>query len=381
MWFEGKLTIKEYLEWTNECLNSNYTSIMELGGGQAYCRFVDLMFPGIIDMENVLMEPKLSETGSRNNLHLLQTALKNQGVDCKMDISKLSRSDEEANLKFMQWFYSQFYYRINASILLKLSKEMDDIKRMESKEAEKALNDEALEQRVMEEILNSFKKKGTASIALKKEQDKLEKEADVAAKAATMAVDGLKDVLNNMLASDLKRASKARKSKLPEAGGSSPDLRTSQAKKNTSMDDGSLVVLRQIIETLQENKETQEPLLGAFEKILEKWCYASDIIERFATKREEVAQVEAEVNKKYKENQDAADKHTERLTKAKRVSEYKASKADTASTAVKTAKYALAIMDVFQNTEAAARPRLQKDALEALKTTKSMLDDITSRKM
>lgn len=59
------------LGWVNDCLTTKYSKIEELCTGAAYCQFMDMLFPGSVQLKKVKFNTKL-EHEYINNFKVLQ---------------------------------------------------------------------------------------------------------------------------------------------------------------------------------------------------------------------------------------------------------------------------------------------------------------------
>ena len=59
------------LAWVNDCLSTKFSKIEELCSGAAYCQFMDMLFPGSVQLKKVKFNTKL-EHEYINNFKVLQ---------------------------------------------------------------------------------------------------------------------------------------------------------------------------------------------------------------------------------------------------------------------------------------------------------------------
>lgn len=74
------LSRHDMLAWINDCLASKYTKIEEMCTGSAYCQFMDMLFPGSIQLKKVKFKTNL-EHEYIQNFKILQGAFKKVNVD------------------------------------------------------------------------------------------------------------------------------------------------------------------------------------------------------------------------------------------------------------------------------------------------------------
>ena len=82
------LSRHDMLAWVNDCLQTKYTKIEEMCSGSAYCQFMDMLFPGCIQLKKVKFVTKL-EHEYIQNFKVLQAAFKKMNVDKIVPVDKL----------------------------------------------------------------------------------------------------------------------------------------------------------------------------------------------------------------------------------------------------------------------------------------------------
>ena len=82
------LSRHDMLAWVNDCLQTKYTKIEEMCSGSAYCQFMDMLFPGCIQLKKVKFVTKL-EHEFIQNFKVLQAAFKKMNVDKIVPVDKL----------------------------------------------------------------------------------------------------------------------------------------------------------------------------------------------------------------------------------------------------------------------------------------------------
>ncbi|XP_066153649.1 microtubule-associated protein RP/EB family member 1 isoform X1 [Euwallacea fornicatus] len=101
------LSRHDMLAWLNECLQSSFGKIEELCTGAAYCQFMDMLFPGSVQLKRVKFRTNL-EHEYIQNFKILQAAFKKMSVDKIVPIDKLVKGRFQDNFEFLQWFKKFF---------------------------------------------------------------------------------------------------------------------------------------------------------------------------------------------------------------------------------------------------------------------------------
>lgn len=97
----------EALYWVNESLQANFMKIEELCSGAAYCQFMDMLFPGSINLKKVKFTTNL-EHEYISNFKLVQGSFSKMKVDKIIPIEKLVKGRFQDNFEFIQWFKKFF---------------------------------------------------------------------------------------------------------------------------------------------------------------------------------------------------------------------------------------------------------------------------------
>ena len=82
------LSRHDMLAWVNDCLQTKYSKIEEMCSGSAYCQFMDMLFPGSIQLKKVKFVTKL-EHEYIQNFKVLQASFKKMNVDKIVPVDKL----------------------------------------------------------------------------------------------------------------------------------------------------------------------------------------------------------------------------------------------------------------------------------------------------
>ncbi|XP_076268892.1 microtubule-associated protein RP/EB family member 1 isoform X2 [Rhynchophorus ferrugineus] len=101
------LSRHDMLAWVNECLQSSFKKIEELCTGAAYCQFMDMLFPGSVQLKRVKFRTNL-EHEYIQNFKILQAAFKKMSVDKIIPVDKLIKGRFQDNFEFLQWFKKFF---------------------------------------------------------------------------------------------------------------------------------------------------------------------------------------------------------------------------------------------------------------------------------
>lgn len=101
------LSRHDMLAWVNECLSSSFAKIEELCTGAAYCQFMDMLFPGSVQLKRVKFRTNL-EHEYIQNFKILQASFKKMSVDKIVPIDKLVKGRFQDNFEFLQWFKKFF---------------------------------------------------------------------------------------------------------------------------------------------------------------------------------------------------------------------------------------------------------------------------------
>jgi len=101
------LSRHDMLAWVNDCLQARYAKIEEMCSGAGYCQFMDMLFPGSIQLKKVKFDTKL-EHEYINNFKILQAAFKKMNVDKIVSVDRLVKGRFQDNFEFLQWFKKFF---------------------------------------------------------------------------------------------------------------------------------------------------------------------------------------------------------------------------------------------------------------------------------
>ncbi|XP_064486851.1 microtubule-associated protein RP/EB family member 1-like [Ornithodoros turicata] len=101
------LSRHDMLNWVNGSLKTRYTKIEELCSGAAYCQFMDMLFPGSVNLRKVKFRTNL-EHEYIQNFKVLQAVFKKVGVDKNIPVDRLVKGRFQDNFEFVQWFKKFF---------------------------------------------------------------------------------------------------------------------------------------------------------------------------------------------------------------------------------------------------------------------------------
>jgi len=101
------LSRHDMLAWVNDCLSAKYVKIEELCSGSAYCQFMDMLFPGSVQLKKVKFKTQL-EHEYIQNFKVLQASFKRMSVDKIVPVDRLIKGRFQDNFEFVQWFKKFF---------------------------------------------------------------------------------------------------------------------------------------------------------------------------------------------------------------------------------------------------------------------------------
>lgn len=101
------LSRKDMLHWINSSLDLQYKKIEELATGSAYCQFMDMLFPGSVQLKKVKFNTSL-EHEHITNFKQLQNSFTKTGCDKNIPVEKLVKARFQDNFEFVQWFKKFF---------------------------------------------------------------------------------------------------------------------------------------------------------------------------------------------------------------------------------------------------------------------------------
>uniref|UniRef100_A0A672L7E9 DNA (cytosine-5-)-methyltransferase n=1 Tax=Sinocyclocheilus grahami TaxID=75366 RepID=A0A672L7E9_SINGR len=105
---DDKCSRYEVLSWINETLQTNFTQVEQCRSGACFCQFMDLLFPGSIDMSKVKFESQ-KRSDFKQNYSLLQTAFRKSGIKQPVPVKQLLTGKFRPNFTFLKWFRKFFF--------------------------------------------------------------------------------------------------------------------------------------------------------------------------------------------------------------------------------------------------------------------------------
>ncbi|CAF1569312.1 unnamed protein product, partial [Adineta steineri] len=101
------LSRNDILQWINTALDANFNKIEGLCTGAAYCQFMEMMFPGSLQIKRVKFNAKL-EHENIQNFKILQNAFRAIRIEKIVPVEKLVKGKFQDNFEFVQWFKKFF---------------------------------------------------------------------------------------------------------------------------------------------------------------------------------------------------------------------------------------------------------------------------------
>jgi hypothetical protein len=96
------------LEWVNRLLvDANVRKVEDCANGAAYCRIIEKLFPGRLNLKKINNAAK-HDYEFIGNYKLLQKAFDDCGIKKHIEVDKLIRGKFQDNLEFLQWLKSFF---------------------------------------------------------------------------------------------------------------------------------------------------------------------------------------------------------------------------------------------------------------------------------
>jgi len=101
------LSRHDMLHWVNDSIQAKFAKIEELCTGAVYCQFMDMLFPGSIQIKKVKFNTK-QEHEYITNFKVLQASFKKMSVDKIVPVDRLVKGKFQDNFEFLQWFKKFF---------------------------------------------------------------------------------------------------------------------------------------------------------------------------------------------------------------------------------------------------------------------------------
>jgi len=99
----SNLSRHDLIRWVNHCLGESINKVEELCTGSLYCKFLDILFPGSIQLKKVRFKAN-QEHEYIQNFKLFQSAFNKVGVDKVVPVDRLVKGKYQDNFEFLQWF-------------------------------------------------------------------------------------------------------------------------------------------------------------------------------------------------------------------------------------------------------------------------------------
>lgn len=93
----------QIIDWINDTLLLNISSIEQLGTGAVYCQLLDSVFPQRVPLYKVNWKARLPYE-IISNYKILQAAFHHLGIEKEFDVERLSKCKSSSNWEAIQWF-------------------------------------------------------------------------------------------------------------------------------------------------------------------------------------------------------------------------------------------------------------------------------------
>lgn len=97
----------QLVAWINQRLGSTYSGFEELKSGEDYCKLLDMLRPGSLEITKVRSGAKLDRDRMRN-FKLLQQGLETAGLHKEVSIEGLMESKFRDHYELVKWFKKLF---------------------------------------------------------------------------------------------------------------------------------------------------------------------------------------------------------------------------------------------------------------------------------
>jgi len=101
------LSRQDLLLWVNECLETDFVKVEDLCTGAAYCKFMEILFPGSLSLKTVKFRCNV-EYDYIQNFKILQAAFNKLNVNKIIPVDRLIKGRFQDNFEFLQWFKKFF---------------------------------------------------------------------------------------------------------------------------------------------------------------------------------------------------------------------------------------------------------------------------------
>lgn len=98
---------KDLLSWVNSKLDGAYAAIEDMCTGAAYCQFLDILYPGVVNLKRVIFTTQLEHEYIRN-FKIVQNAFTDLGINKDIPVERLVKGRFQDNYEFLSWFKKFF---------------------------------------------------------------------------------------------------------------------------------------------------------------------------------------------------------------------------------------------------------------------------------
>jgi RP/EB family microtubule-associated protein len=95
---------RELVEWVNELLGLNYSTVEDTGNGAAFCQVMDVIHPGTVALGRVNFNAS-TEPERIENYKVLQAAFNKSDIRQYIDVKALCKGRMQAALELLQWIH------------------------------------------------------------------------------------------------------------------------------------------------------------------------------------------------------------------------------------------------------------------------------------
>ena len=345
-------TVGEFIEWVNDCLGSHYRSVEELGDGVAYCKIIGMIYPGSITDTQIYAQHTKNDNRYIENFQMLENHFNEIGLHLKMDLKGLISKQVEPNVNFLQDFYSAFNARTKAVLCLQAAKKLKAIKRIESENAAKRLSQETKKTDDVKKLQDQSRKNEEQTKELSDIEEQKAIKVEEAMAKAMEAAERIKIVVEESLNQDLIETARITKA---EIYGYEEQYRI-------------------------KKEETADPYLQAIETAIRARDEAKNLIKDLAEHHAKRIKTSTTMKQKHQEAMDVYKQQVEVETSAKNDADRKHEEFENSKEVFKNAKFAVAVIDAYENANDKLQKQVQKDAISALKRAETGLQEFSDVK-
>lgn len=344
---QQKLTKNQYITWAQECSGVDCDSIEDLGDGFIYCKILSSMYPASLNISEATGNPSRADYGANNNFQLVQRCFKDLNIPKQIDINSLLSKNADANLDFAQWFYATFSPRMKVVKCLEAAKLVRNLKKAESEDATRIYLNEAEKEKQLLQTKEAMEAEEATTQALFETEEVKAREAEDAMKVATDIASSIKEIVEDCLNEEVKEAALTTKVEL---------YGDEEWEKSNKKD------------------HREDPVLAAINETVSAREYAVAAIRALAEQHALAVKSSKAAKRRVDESTAAAKEQSLKTEKLKHAADLKATESKKANDAVKHAKFAIAVLDAYENADTKVQGRVQKDAVTALKRAEEALD-------